>query len=82
MALAVVTITTAFLLITAILLKSRRALQMDLERIKVKQSEQPAIIYEELDNFKVIPTPPSPTIDIEKNTAYMSISALAHESVS
>lgn len=75
MAMVVVTVIITFILITTILLKSKRALRMDHERMRAKLSEQSAI-YEELD--KVMPTPPSPTIDIEQNSAYISIPALAY----
>ena len=77
MALLVIVIVTAFILVTVILVRSRRVLRKDLERLKTKTIEQPPI-YEELDCVAPTAAKPatSPTIDIGQNTAYLSLSGL------
>ena len=58
MALIIIIITITFVLITVTLVRSRRALRVDLERLKAKTIEQPAI-YEELDYVHMAPKPAS-----------------------
>ena len=77
----IVIITTIFILITMALVRSRRALLVDLERLKVKTIEQSAI-YEELDYVHMMspkPAASSPTIDTGENTAYLSFSGLLNK---
>ena len=81
MTVIIVIIATVFILITVALVRSRRALHVDLERLKVKTIEQSAI-YEELDYVHMIATKPaasSPTIDTGQNTAYLSFSELLNK---
>ena len=78
----IVIITTIFILITMALVRSRRALLVDLERLKVKTIEQSAI-YEELDYVHMMSPKPtaasSPTTDTGQNTAYLSFSGLLNK---
>ena len=83
MTVIIVIITTVFILITVAFLRSKRALLVDLEHLKVKTIEQPAI-YEELDYVHMMATKPaasSPTISIDtgQNTAYLSFSELLNK---
>ena len=83
MTVIIVIITTFFILITVALVRSRRALLVDLEHLKVKTIEQSAI-YEELDYVHMMapkPTVSSPTISIDtgQNTAYLSFSGLLNK---
>ena len=81
MTVIIVIIIIVFILITVALVRSRRALLVDLERLKAKTIEQPAI-YEELDYVHMMapskPAASSPTISIDtrQNTAYQSFSGL------
>ena len=77
MALLIIVIVTTFISVTVILIRSKRVLRVDLERLKTKTIEQPPI-YEELDCVAPTATKPasSPTIDIGQNTAYLSLSGL------
>ena len=76
MALIIIIITIIFISITVALVRSRRVLRVDLERLKAKTIEQPAI-YEELDYVHMSSKPASfPTIDTGQNTAYLSFSGL------
>ena len=76
MALLIIVIVTAFISVTVILIRSKRVLRVDLERLKTKTIEQPPI-YEELDCVAPTAKPASsPTIDIGQNTAYLSLSGL------
>ena len=79
----IVIVITVFILITMALVRSRRALHVDLECLKVKTIEQPAI-YEELDYVHMMspkPAASSPTISIDtrQNTAYLSVSGLLNK---
>ena len=79
----IVIITIVFILITVALVRSRRALLVDLERLKVKTIKQSAI-YEELDYVHMMspkPAASSPTISIDtgQNTAYLSFSELLNK---
>ena len=83
MTVIIVIITIVFILITVALVRSRRALRVDLEHLKAKTIEQPAI-YEELDYVHMMATKPaasSPTISIDtgQNTAYLSFSELLNK---
>ena len=84
MTVIIIIIITVFILITVALVRSRRALLVDLERLKVKTIEQPAI-YEELDYVHMIspskPAASSPTISINtgQNTAYQSFSGFLNK---
>ena len=69
------------ILITVALVRSRRALHVNLECLKAKTIEQPAI-YEELDYVHMMspkPAASSPTIDTGQNTDYLSFSGLLHK---
>ena len=77
----IIIITVIFIVITVALMRSRRALLVDLERLKAKTIEQPAI-YEELDYVHMMapkPAASSPTIDTGQNTAYLSFSELLNK---
>ena len=81
MTLIIISITIIFISITVTLVRSRRAVRVDLERLKAKAIEQPAI-YEELDYVHMAPKPASsPTIDTGQNTAYLSFSGLFSKSI-
>ena len=58
MTLIIIVITITFILIILTLMRSRRALRVDLERLKAKTVEQSAI-YEELDYVHMAPKPAS-----------------------
>ena len=79
LAMIIIVITITFVAITAILVRSRKRLQVDLERLKAKTIEQPAI-YEELEYVHMAMAPqkaassPTNTIDTGQNTAYTSFS--------
>ena len=69
MALAAMIITVIFVSIIIKLVSSRRVLRFDLERLKSKVTEAPAI-YEELSNVVPHPSSDSPTISTGHNAAY------------
>ena len=65
---AIIIITATFIAVTVILMRSKRALRVDLELLKTKVNEQP--IYEELAHDSIKSS--SPPIDTGENTAYVS----------
>ena len=73
MGLLITVITTTFIIVTALLVKSRRALRTELDSLKVKtinEVKQPAI-YEEINGGSLKSS--SPSIDIGENAAYESV---------
>ena len=68
MGMAIIIITATFIAVTVILMRSKRALRVDLELLKTKVNEQP--IYEELAHDSIKSS--SPPIDTGENTAYVS----------
>lgn len=79
MTMIIIVITVTFTVITTILVRSRKRLQVDLERLKAKTIEQPAI-YEELEYVHMAMASqkaasfPTNTINTGQNTAYASFS--------
>ena len=75
----IIVITITFVVITVILVRLQKRLQVDLERLKAKTIEQPAI-YEELEYVHMAMAPqkaassPTNSINIGQNTAYTSFS--------
>ena len=64
----IILITATFITFTVIMIRSKRALRVDLEFLKTKLNEQP--IYEELAHDSIKSS--SPPIDTGENTAYVS----------
>ena len=57
---------------TTILLKSKRALRLELDLLHAKVKEQPVIYYEEITQLQDSLKSSSPPIDVGENTAYVS----------
>ena len=68
----IVIITSLFILMATILLKSKQALRVELNLLKAKMKEQP-VIYEEIAQLQDSLKSSSPTIDIGENAAYVSV---------
>ena len=71
MFIVIVFITSMSITITAILLKSKRALRVKLDILQAKVKEEP-VIYEEIAQLQDSLKSSSPTIDVGENTAYVS----------
>ena len=67
----IVSITLISITISTSLLKSKRALRMELHHLQTKLKEQP-VIYEEIGQLQDSLKSSSPAIDIGENTAYVS----------
>ena len=66
-----VVIILIFITTTAILIKSRQALRLELNLVQAKVKEQ-QVIYEEIAQVQDSLKSSSPTIDVGENTAYVS----------
>ena len=66
-------VTIKFTIILTILLKSKRALHVELDLLKAKMKEQP-VIYEEIGQLQDSLKSSSPTIDVGENTNSICIS--------
>ena len=71
MFIVIIFITLMLITITTILLKSKRALRLELDLLQAKVKEQP-VIYEEIVQLQDSLKSSSPTIDVGENTAYVS----------
>ena len=68
----IVSITLISITISTILLKSKRALRLELDHLQAKLKEQP-VIYEEIGQLHDSIKSSSPAIDVGENTAYVSV---------
>ena len=76
--LVIIIIIATSISIIVLLIRSKKALRREMASLKDKMKEQPAI-YEELSDYVHKPQSSSPTdsIDTGRNTAYISLAALA-----
>ena len=68
----IVSITLISITISTTLLKSKRALRLELDHLQAKLKEQP-VIYEEIGQLQDSLKSSSPAIDVGENTAYVSV---------
>lgn len=72
-----VIITSLFTIITMTLVKSKRALLVELALLKAKTAKEEPVIYEEIAQLQDSLKSSSPSIDIGENTAYVSVNTYA-----